>query len=347
MATIKDIAKLCGVSTATVSNIVNGKGGASEETKQKVLSVVNELQFSPNSFAKNLKERGSSKTIGIITEDLTVFNTPEIVDGIEEVCEKKGYCVLINNLRFYKRFHRDFYNTEQHHSRIAQELRVMMGKKIEGVVYVGCHARSLSLSAKNFRVPVVLAYSYSGDRSIPSVIFDDEQAAYDATKELIDSGHKRIGLICGNANSIHTAQRLLGYQRALFDNEILFDPSLVVPGGWESEDGYKASEHLLAKKVDAVFAMNDLLAGGVLAYAKDYNIAIGSQLSLIGFDDRDVCAAYNPPLTTVALPLAKIGKKSAEIVLEMIDDPGFHCSEEENLIKIRCSIIRRKSVVPS
>ena len=115
----------------------------------------------------------------------------------------------------------------------------------------------------------MVAYSYTETENVPSGVCNDEQAAYDATKELISCGHKRIAVVCGPANNKHTQQRLLGYQRALFENELLFNPAYVLPGGWSRQAGYDAAEKLFGMGVTAVFTMNDLLAGGILDRAKD------------------------------------------------------------------------------
>ncbi|ADK83267.1 LacI family DNA-binding transcriptional regulator [Sediminispirochaeta smaragdinae] len=341
MATVSEIAKRCGVSATTVSNIVNHKGRASEATKKKVFSVIKELHYSPNAFARRLKAPKNMKTIGIITEDLTVFNTPEIVDGIEEYSERQGYEVLIENLRFYKRFHADFYNSNQHHSHIANRIKVLMTKRIDGVIYVGCHVRELSLDLSGIPIPVVLAYSFGSNGRIPSVIFDDERAAYDATTALIAGNRRHIGVICGESNSVHTAWRLAGYQRALYDNEILFNPALVVPGGWEFECGYRACTSLFSQPVDAIFAMNDLLAGGVLAYATEHGISVGTDIALIGFDDREICTAYSPTLSSVALPLTDIGREAAKTLFSLIG--GTAPAESSSLIKIPCILKQKES----
>ncbi len=314
MATIKDIAKICNVSVATVSNIINGKGGASEETAARVRKVADELNFAPNIIAKNLKQR-STRTIGVLTEDLTVFSMPEIVDGIDGYYEEKKYHVLLSNLRLFRKYGDAYYESEEYFSQVAEELKIMLAKQVEGVIYIGCQVRNIPCIPQKFPIPIVVAYSYTETENVPSVVFNDEQAAYDATKELISCGHKRIAVVCGPANNKHTQQRLLGYQRALFENELLFNPAYVLPGGWSRQAGYDAAEKLFGMGVTAVFTMNDLLAGGILDRAKELGIRVGEDLSVIGFDNREISRFYTPPLTTVQLPLTEIGRKAASLTL--------------------------------
>ncbi len=340
MATIRDIAKICNVSVATVSNIINGKGGASEETAARVRKVADELNFAPNMIAKNLKQR-STRTIGVLTEDLTVFNMPEIVDGIDSYYEEKKYHVLLSNLRLFRKYGDAYYESEEYFSQVAEELKIMLAKQVEGIIYIGCQVRNIPCIPKKFPIPIVVAYSYTENKGVPSVVFNDEQAAYDATKELIGCGHKRIAILCGPANNLHTQQRLQGYQRALFENEILFNPAFVLPGGWTYQAGYEAAERLFQLGVTAVFAMNDLLAGGVLDRAKERGIRVGEDLSIIGFDNREISKVYNPPLTTVQLPLTEIGREAASLMLDLI------CKNEEVQLtrhKMNCSLVRRASV---
>ncbi|QAA32624.1 LacI family DNA-binding transcriptional regulator [Clostridium manihotivorum] len=341
MASIKEIAKQSGVSIATVSNVINDKPGVGEDTKKRVLETIKLLDYTPNVIAKNLKQK-NSKTIGIITEDLTVFNTAEIVDGINEYCEEHDYQFVLGNLRLYRKYDKTFYTENNYYSNVIEEFKMMRSKRVEGIIYVGCHCREIMCIPDNFKIPIVTAYSYSSNDEIPSVIFDDEQGAYEITCKLINSGHRNIGLICGLDKSMHTNQRLIGYQRALFDNKILYNPKLVYSGDWERKSGYEGSKRLLGLGVTAIFAMNDVMAGGVYDYINELELKIGKDIALVGFDNQQVSEAYTPALTTVALPLSKIGKKSAEVLIEMIQNPQVILSDKT--YKIYCDLKERYSI---
>jgi len=341
MSNIKEIAKKANVSIATVSNILNGKGGVSRETAKRVLEIADELHYTPNFLAKNLK-RGNTRTIGILTEDLTVFNATEIVDGINAYCEENSYHFILANLRLFKKYAGNFYELEGYVKQVEDEIRILLAKQVEGIIYIGCHSREISAIPSNLPVPLVVAYGYVNNDRIPSVVFDDEKAAFDATCHLIGKGHKKIGLAAGIASSVHTRQRVTGYQRALYENGILFNPDLLVYGDWNRDFGYREAGTFINQGATAIFAMNDLIAGGVIDYCNENGLKVGRDISLIGFDNREISSAYNPQLTTMALPLFEIGKKSSEIMLEMLDTE--HPRQFMRLYKIECQLVERQSV---
>lgn len=341
MATIKEIAKESGVSIATVSNIVNGKPGAGEETRKRVLETIERLDYRPNAIAKSLKQK-NSRTIGIITEDLTVFNTPSIVDGINEYCDDHSYEFVLGNLRLYKKYDEKFYNSDRYYGRVLDEFKMMESKKVEGIIYIGCHSRNLECIPSNFSIPIVVAYGFDNNKEFSSVIFNDEQGAYEVTCKLIEAGHKNIGVISGVQESIHTKQRLLGYQRALYDNKILFNPQFIQSGDWSRKSGYEASKIFLEQNITAIFAMNDVMAGGVYDFFYEKEYRIGRDIAVVGFDNQEVSKAYSPPLSTIELPLFEIGRKSAKLLIDMITQPDKKFEPE--IYKIDCKFIERKSI---
>ncbi|MDR2900444.1 MAG: LacI family transcriptional regulator [Treponema sp.] len=345
MATIKDIAKLTGVSTATVSNVLNGKSGAAGEAKSKeIFAMARQLNYSPNLLAKNLKQR-KTNTIAIITEDLTVFNTPEIVDGIESFCEERGYEIIIGNMRLFKRYNNDFTDTPKHHELLNALVRNLLAKQVEGIIYVGYHCREIQWLPDDLRVPFVFAYCYPHDDIYPSVLFDDEKAGYDVTKLLIEKGHQSIGVICGPVASYHTYARLQGFQQALFDHRILYNSRHVCYGDWERLSGYRLSGTLLDSGVTAIFAFNDMMASGVYECCVERGLVVGKDISLFGVDNRDISLGYSPPISTVEPPLNGIGRKCAELILDKISSklPQSDTSGCGRIL-LPCKVIERKSV---
>ena len=227
MPTIKEIAKISGVSVATVSNIINEKGKVSEETRIRVQKVIEEMNYTPNSVAKNLKTK-NSRCIGVIAEDMTVFALPDIIDGITEYCEKEDYQILLVNLRLYKKFEDTYYQSDRYGAIVQREIYKLLSKQVEGIIYVAAHERLINVLPQQLPVPMVVAYSYTTQKGIPSVMVSDEQGARELVKYLIAMGHRRIGVIAGKKDSMHTRSRLEGYQRALFEGNVLYDPDLVV-----------------------------------------------------------------------------------------------------------------------
>ena len=164
----------------------------------------------------------------------------------------------------------------------------MLSKQVEGIIYVGCHSHEIHYLPPDLKIPLVCAYCYSSNPLTPSVIYDDKKAAYDATSLLINNGHKVLGVICGLPDSVHTQNRLCGYQEALYDNSILYNPKLVVYGDWERESGYRLCKQLIDNHVTAIFSQNDVMACGVIDYCNETGISIGSDISLIGFDNKEI-----------------------------------------------------------
>lgn len=340
MTTIKEIAKECNVSIATVSNVINNRPGVGEITREKVLEVIKKHQYTPNVAAKNLKIK-NKRTIGIITEDLTVFNTSTIVDGINEYLEEHNYQFVLNNLRLYKKYGSNFLKANDYYNYVNEEFKMILSNQVEGIIYVGCHCRKLECIPDDFRVPIVTAYSYSDNQQVPAIIFNDEKAALDVVNTLIEKGHKKIGVICGNENSMHTKERLQGYRDALYNNEIVYNPDLLYYGDWEVESGYKGAEELMKKGVTAIFVMNDVMCAGAYNYFNEKSIKIGEDISIIGFDNREFSKFMNPKLSTVDLSLSQIGIKAAEVLLDNIK--GNEVKEQNHIYKIQCKLIERSS----
>lgn len=340
MANIKQVADACGVSIATVSNTFNGKGRVGEETKERILRIAKEMNYVPNIMAKNLKQRRSN-VIGIITEDLTVFNSVGIVDGIHEFLEENGYNYLLGNLRLYKKYNNKFYHNEEYHNQVQEEFHMMKSAQVAGIIYVCAHCREIKFLPDMDDIPVSIAYGFSKKERVSSIIYDDEQAAYDATNVLIRNGHKKIGLIMGDKFSMHTSARLKGYQRALYDNDILCNPDLICEEDWTRERGYEAADILIRKGVTAIFSMNDEMAAGVYDYAHEINLMIGKELALVGFDNREICTAFLPALTTMAIPLSEIGRRAAEWIVDNLDE-NKTCTDCKSHVK--CSLVERDSI---
>ncbi len=336
MATIRSIAERANVSIATVSKVLNGKSGVSDETRRTILNVAQELNYRPNLNARSLKS-GRAQTIGIIAEDLTVFNTPEIIDGVAVACDKVGYHYILANLRLFKRFGHHMPDVPTHAALIRESMDVLLSKQVAGVIYIGSHSHPVPLLSEYTDFPFVCAYCTCDQ--LPSVIYDDEKAAYDLTNRLLAHGDRRIGMITGPLDSPHTALRSRGHMRALFDAQIPYDPTMTFTGDWERDSGYQWAGTLLDAGATAIFVQNDIMALGVLDYCNTRGLAVGRDLRLIGFDNRDICQVCRPRLSSVAPPLFEIGQTAAQEVLQRI--AGEACPEQ--LIKLPCTVIERES----
>ena len=339
MITLKDIAKECGVSTATVSNILNGKNKVSEETRNRVLKVVNERGYKLNYVAQGLRKQ-KTQTIGVIAEDIAQFTTPEIIEGIMEVCEERGYRTIVQNLRLYARWQDLWFdNDKMYYSVMNPAVQEMASIRVDGIVYVAGHARKIHRFPNDNQIPSVLAYAYSQEEEVPSVVIDDEEAARVAVDYLIKRGHTKIGVMAGEQENIHTKLRILGYQKALYDAGILYNPELVTYAGWGKELSYNAAEALLAKDITAIFSMSDRNAGGIYKYLFEHGKQAGKDISIIGFDDEMISDFMTPGLTTMRIDLLGIGKKAIEMLFDKME--GKEVTRE---IKMPCRLIERASV---
>lgn len=343
MITLKEIARICDVSITTVSNILNNKPKVSEETRQRVMEVVQQTGYQPNYFAQGMRKQ-KTRIIGIIVEDLNEFSTPPIVEAIMAYCEDHNYRTILVNMRLYDKWQDTWYNDDDKiQSVLKPTLQELLSIKVDGIMYVAGHNRIINCFSDDFEIPAIVVYSFSKAPKFTSVVIDDEMGGYDMTRFLISMGHRKIGMIAGTADNLHTQKRSLGYQKALFEEQILFNPDWVRYGDWMRASGYKETEKLVKEGVTAIFCMNDTMAAGSYDYLFEHNIKVGQDISLVGYDNKIISEYLRPKLTTNDIQLKEIGKKSAEIIINMLE-VGYTEGKNKNVIKIPCHVVIRESV---
>lgn len=342
--TIKDIAQACDVSISTVSNVLNGKSNkVSDEIAQRIKDEVERTGYRPSYLARSLRAT-STKTIGVIAEDLIVFSTPSIIEGIMSFCEERGYNVVIENMRLFGRWHGDWLSDDAlFNSALTNVLTKMDTMNLDGWLYVGGHEHTVHNLISAHNLPIVMAYAIAADKKIPTFRLDDVSGGYDVIKYLVSKGHRKIGIIAGNYDNTHTVNRILGIQKAMFEENILFDPSLVEYREWSKAGGYEGMKALLGKDVTAVFCMSDLIASGAYAALAEKGMIPGKDISVMGYDNQDIGSSLTPEVTTMALPLPEIGYRSASTLVKMIENPKEVQVEDED-IRIKSTLIERKSV---
>ena len=281
------------------------------------MNAVKLLNYQPNSLAQSLRNQ-KSKTIGIIAEDLTVYQTSEIIDGIEEFCEKNGYDTLMANMRLFKRYGNNLTVTRKHTELFSNAVNSLISKQVEGVIYVGHHCREIPYYPPNVELPFIYTYCIPMDKKYPYVLLDDETASLEVGRTLLSYGHKHIGIITGPINSLNSQTRLVGFQKALFEASVPYNVGSTIVGDWTRESGYQAAEQLIAQGVTAIYAFNDMMASGVYIYCIDHGILIGKDISLFGYDNLNIVDSYSPPISSVEPHLNEVGQKSAELVLSQL-----------------------------
>lgn len=335
---IKHIAAKANVSIATVSYVLNGTRNVRPETRQRVVEAIEELNYKPNDIAKSLK-LNRTNTIGVIAEDVTVFNAPEIIDGINDFGDRHDLHILLVNLRLNKRIGRNFADIEAYRKYAANAVSELLSKQVDGIIYIGVHTRDLTGLIDADGKPIVYTYGYTRDDI--SIHYNDEQASYEAMSHLVAKGHSRIAVISGLMDSIPSRQRLNGYYRAVTDFELPFDPLLIKMGDWERESGYVLTGELLSlpEPPTAILSMNDVMVVGVLQAADERGVKVPGDLSVIGFDNREFSDYLRPRITTMELPLHEMGYQAIESLYNVING-----NKSAPLIMPECRLIERDSV---
>lgn len=306
---IQDVAKKADVSIATVSRVVNGYEHVSDKLKNRVQDAIDELNYKPNQIAKSLASQ-KTNLIGILVPDLKYDYYANMLSSIEEYASQNNYNIIVCNIK-------EDLEKEIRYINILKEMWVdgiiLMHEKLNDNI------KKLLLECQ---IPIVLASIKLKELNFPSVNIDDFKAAYDATKYLIDLGHKKIAIIAGDMRD-YTAghERFRGYKQALKDNNIQFNQSYFEQGNFSIKDGYNAMVKLLETgKVlpTAVFAVSDSMAVGAMNCMIDRGYDVPKDISIIGFDDIDLASAVRPKLTTVNQPAEKIGSLAVELLIKYI-----------------------------
>lgn len=333
--TIKDIAKISGVSITTVSNVINGKKQkVSQETLDRINKTLKDLNYIPNSSARSLVQN-KSKLIGVIipqTEDhkQLLLQNPfysEIVSGIESKIREHGYNMILTGVDKNKDY-----------------LDVFIKWSLDGAIIMGIYKEQFYEELKRISIPIVLVDSYINDSYFCKIGIDDELGGYMATKYLISKGHKKIALVTGSIiKDGVTEKRFLGYKRALEEANIFYNPDNVYEESVSFEHGYKTGMELsrCIGDITAVFATADLIASGLISGFYSLGIKVPDDVSIIGFDDISITKMLTPPMTTVKQDIYAKGQRSVEKLIEAIEDVNITVKNEELL---PLSIVERMSV---
>lgn len=331
--TMMDVAKAAGVSQSSVSLVLNGMTGAriSEATRDRVIAAANELGYSLPSMRRSAAGmRG--RCIAYLADEISTTVFPVLnIDGARDAAWESGFLVSTHVTRS---------NRELETSTIES---VRMNRNIVGVIYSTIFTREVVLPEALGDIPVVLLNCYTADRAHVSVVPGEVVGGFNATHYLTSKGHSRIGFINGEPWMDASADRLTGYRQALATADIPFDPDLVRVGDWLPESGRLQFMDLakLDNPPTAVFCANDMMAVGAMQAANDLGLRIPEEVSIIGYDDQVVAGYTRPPLTTLVLPNYEMGRKAAELLLDI----AVHGKEPHaKLIKIDGPIIERQSV---
>ena len=344
--TIKDIARESGVSTATVSYVINGTRPVAPEKRQRVLDIIARTNYQPNRVAKSLRTK-KTNTIGVLAEDIIDFPTVGIINGISEYIDKTDYNILLNDLRMLDSLFNKYDQVIHQKDKINKALSFLIfGAKVDAVIYVGMFNRDISGIITNMNKPIVIAYSTSSDEHINSVTYENEDVAAELTRHLIGKGHTRIAVITGLAHTTPAQVRLKGINRAFKESGLILDSALVRNGDWERMSGYTCMKDLLEHEQDelptAVLAMNDLMAIGAMDAIRESKLRVPKDISVVGFDNREVSKYVFPKLTTVEIDLKAIGYTAAKMVTQKLSGVGEYADMRD--ITVPSTLLTRETV---
>lgn len=304
--TIKEVAKIAGVSTQTVSRVLNNRPDVSDQTRTRIKQIIDELGYSPNVFARNLS-RGRSNTIGVISYGLNYFGTQNVLSGIEKEANKLGYSL---SFRLIDRFNP---------TRVNEIIYNLESERVEGLIWAvpGGITSSDWLLEKfsNIQVPIVyINKGQVGEEHIAAL--DNRLGGRLAAQHLVDQRFERIGIITGPHNWWETQERLAGWLEVVKDQGYQDVDSLIIEGDWTPTSGEISLVSLLNQEptIDAVFVSNDQMALGTLRAARQLGIKVPQQLGIIGFDDIPEAAFFYPPLSTIRQQPNALGSKAIEII---------------------------------
>ena len=323
--TIKDIAKLAGVSYATVSRALNDHSEVSVKTKELVLKIAKEHGYSPNEIARGLVKQ-STNTIGLLVPDISNPYFPEVAKGVEEKAISHDYHVFLCNTDWDSKKEIDYVST-------------LRDKRVAGIIVAPTSIETYAYVRElNLDIPVVYIGSRCDEEEINYVVIDNEKASLIATEYLIELGFTEIAYLGGSENSVSNRDRLIGYKKALTRHNLDRSVYIMKGSSFRRESGYKAVVESIKTKMlpHALICANDIVALGAIEALENNGYNVPEDVSVIGFDDIAYASLHKINLTTVAQPKYEIGSLAAGIVLEKISEgngPGKKIVLEPTLIK--------------
>ncbi|NQX66840.1 LacI family DNA-binding transcriptional regulator [Paenibacillus alba] len=307
MATIRDVAKLAGVSVATISRYLNKNGYVNEDTKLKVQQAIKTLQYEPNAIARGLAGRKTG-TIALIFPDITNPFFAELARAVEDVARMYGYTVILCN-------------SDNQADKEQTYIKVLKQRYVDGILFASYNLRSDDVEAlKSEKIPLVILDRAPRDASCSVVSSKHLEGAQMAVQHLMDVGCKKIAHIYGPQETVTGRERFIGYEQSV-KHLPWYSPSLVEPGHFRVDGGMAAVENLMQRHpdIDGIFAGNDMMAIGALKKLQRMGLSVPDQVALVGFDGIDLTLIVEPEITTVAQPIYDMGMLSTRLLIKKIE----------------------------
>ncbi len=309
---IKEVARRAGVSIATVSRVINNTAPVSPKLRKKVEDIIEETGYRPNALAKELQSN-KTNTIGVLisVEVLDLTSLGSTINAITDVLRKKGYNLMLANSRFDQKEELDYF-------------KVFQEKRVDGILYFAVSfTDDHYIMLKKYPIPIVMIGQENDRLNLPCILQDNYNAAMDATKYLIEMGHVDIGYIgLPEYDAAAGLERRRGFEAAMKASNLTINPDFLDEGDFSIESGYNSMKRIIKRtdrRLTAIFAATDFMALGAIHYLHEIGLTVPDHISIIGFDDVDVAAYINPPLTTIHSDNDTVGRQAAELLLQIIE----------------------------
>lgn len=333
MISMRDVARLAGLSVATVSAVINGKETVSAASMRRVESAMKALDYHPDQVARSLRV-GRTNVIGMIVPDISNPFFAEIMRSVEESSEKRGFSVIVCD-------------SNEDSGRERRHLSTLYSRRVDGVLL----ASSVSYAAQDRltlrRFPIVFIDAVPAGVKYGAVLVDNVEGARTATRYLIDLGHRRIAIITGRLDRSVALDRMEGYRNAMQEAGLLIPDEYIRLGDFHVESGHKWGLELmrLPEPPTAIFACNNAMTLGLLRALADLGVHCPAQVSVVGFDDVDWATSFTPRLTCVAQPTSEIGKMATEMLLEQVHTVDAEATDKHPNVILRSELRIRESAV--
>ncbi|AEC01343.1 LacI family DNA-binding transcriptional regulator [Parasphaerochaeta coccoides] len=332
MTTIKDVARVAKVSTATVSHVFNGTRFVSEKTTERVRRVAQDLGYVSNINAVGLRSN-KTKRIGLLVPAIASFFYVDILDAIEQVLVKNGYQLVIGC-------------SHENLQREKEQVGIFNFQQIDGMLMFPAPGDHGYLDVMPRKYPIVFIDREAEGCCRDAVIGDNFNSTYEAISCVINEGHQMIGILSGPEGISALKERVQGYKQALQEHGIVFDPELVVSDVSSSTGGYEATRRLLFhRRPTAILSLSPAMAVGCLQYLHEHDIKVPEEIALLSFGDTEWMSVTAPPLTALQHPMFDIGQLAAKVLLKRLEEEQDSGKPREDFqtYRLPVSMIRRDS----
>jgi len=330
--TIKKVAQAAGVSTQTVSRVVNGRPDVSPDTRQHVQEIIDQLGYQPSKIARSLIQ-GQSYSLGVVSSNISLYGPSHVLQGIQEAAKEVGYSLMLHILP----------DPEVYEAK--KLIREILSYHVDGILWampeIGQNRDWIQQELSSLSVPITFL-NVQPRPNQTTVIIDNRIGGRLATRHLIEQGRQNIGIITGPMSWWEARQRELGWREEMMANGRSVDESYITHGDWTPSSGERGIRMLTDwhPEMDAVFACNDQMALGAMNIARQMGRRIPDDLAIVGFDDIPESPYFYPALSTIYQDLTEMGREGVRQLIEMIDNPDKLSME---LIQIQPNLIVRES----